>query len=376
MQAFVFLDERLSSYARQVVWLAIDTEKAANAAVIEKYPVPAWPSLFLIDPEKESILLRWTGSASVEQLARFLDQGKRAMAGGLTGTAAQLALADKLYADEKYAEAAPAYAAAIATAPKEWGDLPRASDAMLFSLQMAEQPQTCTQAAHNLLPRLKGTPSYGNAAASGLDCAIGLEKTVPSRAALIAHFEKVCREVLQQPNLATDDRSGLYQELISARDDAGDTTGKKALEADWVAMLELAAKNAPTPAARAAFDSHRLGAYLEIGEPQRAIPMLEQSEQDLPDEYNPPARLSVAYNAMKEYDKALAASDRALAKSYGPRRLVIFRTRSDIYKGKGDVAMAKKVLEQAIAEAKALPKAQRSDNVIAGLEKKLARLSS
>src|SRR5436190_922236 len=365
MRAFVFTDERLSSYARQVVWLAIDTEKAANAAVIEKYPVPAWPSLFVIDPQKESILLRWTGSASVEQLTQFLDQGKRVMAGGLTGTAAQLALADKLYADEKYAEAAPAYAAVIAAAPKDWSDLPRAADAMLFGLQMEDQNQTCAQSAHDLLPRLKGTPSYGNAAVSGLGCALGLEKTVPSRAALIALFEKASRETLQQPDLQADDRSGIYQVLIGAREDAGDTAGKKALEADWVAMLELAAKNAPTPEARAAFDSHRLGAYVEIGEPQRAVPMLEQSEKDLPNEYNPPARLAVAYNQMKEYDKALAASDRALAKAYGPRRLTIFRTRSDIYKGKGDIAMAKKTLEQAIAEAKAMPKAQVSERSIA-----------
>ena len=94
MKAFVFTDARLSSYARQVVWLAIDTEKAANAAVIEKYPVPAWPTLFVIDPQKESILLRWAGSASVEQLVQFLDQGKRALAGGLTGPAAQLAVAE------------------------------------------------------------------------------------------------------------------------------------------------------------------------------------------------------------------------------------------------------------------------------------------
>src|SRR6187401_1418250 len=194
MKAYVFPDARLSSYARQVVWLAIDTEKAANAAVIEKYPVPAWPTLFLIDPQKESILLRWTGSASVEQLTQFLDQGKRAMAGGLTGTAAQLAAADKLYADEKYAEAAPAYAAAIAAAPKDWSDLPRAADAMLVSLQQTDQAQTCAQAAHDLLPRLKGSPSYAGTAASGLGCSIQLEKTVPSRAALITLFEKASRE--------------------------------------------------------------------------------------------------------------------------------------------------------------------------------------
>src|SRR5436189_6409144 len=121
-------------------------------------------------------------------------------------------------------------------------------------------------------------------------------------------FEKASRETLQQPDLQADDRSGVYQVLIGSRGDAGDNAGKKALEADWVAMLELAAKNAPTPEARAAFDSHRLGAYVEIGEPQRAVPMLEQSEKDLPNEYNPPARLAVACHQTKESDQALPAT--------------------------------------------------------------------
>lgn len=375
MQAYVFPDARLASYARQVVWLAIDTEKVANAAVIEKYPVPAWPSLFLIDPRKESILLRWTGSASAEQLIQFLDQGKRAMAGGLTGLGAQLALADQRYGEEKYGEAAAAYSTAIAAAPRAWSDLPRAADAMLFSLQSSEQTLQCAQAAHELLPRLRGTPSYGNVAVTGLDCALATEKTVPARAALVAYFEKICREVLPDAKLATDDRSGIYQELISARDDVGDDQGKRALEADWVAMLESAAKSAPTPAARAAFDSHRLGAYLEVGEPQRAVAMLDASEKDFPSDYNPPARLAMAYKALKQYDKAMAASDRALARAYGPRRLTILRTRAAIFEAQGDKPGARNVIAQAIAEAKALPKPQRSERTVAELEKKLAALS-
>ncbi len=375
MQAFVFPDERLASYARQVVWLAVDTEKAASAAILEKYPVPAWPSLFLIDPQKESILLRWTGSASVEQLISFLDTGKRALAGGLTGQAAHLALADQLYGSESYAEAATAYAAAIAAAPADWSELPRATDALLFSLQSSDQPVACAQAAHDLLPRIKSSPSYGNVASSGLDCAVGLEKTVPARAALIEFFEKASRDALANAKLATDDRSGIYQELIAAREDAGDTAGKKALEADWVAMLEHAANTAPNPAARMAFDSHRLGAYLEIDQPQRAIPMLEASERDAPNDYNPPARLAMAYRALKSFDKALAASDRALAHAYGPRRIQILRTRAGILQDKGDKAAARAVLVQAIAEAKALPAAQRSNGAIADLEKKLAGLS-
>ena len=49
--------------------------------------------------------------------------------------------------------------------------------------------------------------------------------------------------------------------------------------------------------------------------------MLQASERDLPDDYNPPARLATAYKAMRRWDEALAASDRALAKAYGPRKL-------------------------------------------------------
>lgn len=371
MQGFVFPDKRLASSAPKAVWLSIDTEKASNATTVEKYPVAAWPSLFVIDPRSETILVRWTGSATVEQLQQLVAQGTQAYAAGKTG-AGSLAEADRLYAAQSWADAAKAYAAAIAAAPQDWSDLPRASDAMLFSLQSSEGYAQCAQSARELLPRLRGTPSFGNAAASGLDCALQLDKSTPARAAMIAAFEKDATAALANAALAADDRSGIYQELIAARDDAGDEAGKKKLEADWVALLEHAAETAPSPQARAAFDSHRLSAYLEVGEPQRAIPMLEQSAKDFPDDYNPPARMAMAYHALKQYDRALAASDQALAKAYGPRRLVILRTRATILEAKGDKPGAKKVVEQALAEAKALPKGQRSDGTIAALEKKLA----
>ena len=45
--------------------------------------------------------------------------------------------------------------------------------------------------------------------------------------------------------------------------------------------------------------------YLELGQPERALPMLQASERDLPDDYNPPARLAVAYKAMKRWDEAI-----------------------------------------------------------------------
>jgi hypothetical protein len=77
---------------------------------------------------------------------------------------------------------------------------------------------------------------------------------------------------------------------------------------------------------------------------------------------------------MKRWDDALAASDRALAKAYGPRKLGMFQVRSDIYLGRGDKTAAKRTLEDAVAYAEALPEGQRSASTITGLKKKLAAL--
>ncbi|HEY6050490.1 MAG TPA: tetratricopeptide repeat protein, partial [Thermoanaerobaculia bacterium] len=110
---------------------------------------------------------------------------------------------------------------------------------------------------------------------------------------------------------------------------------------------------------------------LALGRPEKAIPMLEQSERDFPNDYNPPARLASAYKAMKRWDEALAASDRALAKAYGPRKLLILQNRADILAGKGDAAGARATLAEAVALAESFPEGQRSERTIAALRKKL-----
>jgi tetratricopeptide (TPR) repeat protein len=102
--------------------------------------------------------------------------------------------------------------------------------------------------------------------------------------------------------------------------------------------------------------------------------MLEAAERDFPEDYNPPARLALAYRAMKKYDEALAASDRALARAYGPRKLVILSARADIYAKKGDIAAARKTYEDALAWADALPKEQISARQVASLKKQLESL--
>jgi tetratricopeptide (TPR) repeat protein len=99
--------------------------------------------------------------------------------------------------------------------------------------------------------------------------------------------------------------------------------------------------------------------------------MLEASERDLPGDYNPPARLAVAYLEMKKPDEALAASNRALPKVIGPRRIRVLQTRSEIFAAKGDAAASREALEQSLAYAESLPAGQRSEGTIKTLKKKL-----
>jgi tetratricopeptide (TPR) repeat protein len=128
----------------------------------------------------------------------------------------------------------------------------------------------------------------------------------------------------------------------------GRSDDARRLARDWSAFLDAQAAHAPNAASRAVFDAHRLQAYMAIGEPDRAVPMLSQSERDFPEDYNPPARLAVAYLAMKRHDEALDACRRALARAYGPRKLRLWSLKADILMARGDTAGARSALKEAV----------------------------
>ena len=55
--------------------------------------------------------------------------------------------------------------------------------------------------------------------------------------------------------------------VITAREDAKDSLGVREWTGRWADFLDRAAAKAPTPDARAVFDSHRLSASLDLGDP-------------------------------------------------------------------------------------------------------------
>ena len=382
MRANVFTDASLTRQAGRYVWLAMDTEKARNAALKKRLGIQAIPTYFIIDPADEHVALRWVGGATTTQLQKLLDEGGTAAAsarppGRASSPADQaLARADRFYGAGDYAAAATAYHEALAAAPAAWPRYARAVEALSFALSQTGQNEAIVTLARAAYPRLEGTVSVASLASSALDAALELPDSVANRATTVTEFERRCREVLADPKLvlAGDDRSGVYIALLDARKDAKDDAGARGVAGEWATMLEGEAARAKTPEGRAVYDSHRVSAYLELGQPERAIPMLEASERDLPGDYNPPARLAVAYRAMKRWPEALAASDRAFAKSYGPRQLGMYQARADIYLGLADTTGARRTLASAIAFADSLPPGQRSESTLATLRKRLEGL--
>lgn len=372
MQAFVFTDKRLERYAGQFVWLQVDIENSKNAEFLAKYPIPAIPTLMVIDPKKESVALRYMSGATVQQMEKLLADGRRAVSPEPASSAdGLLVAADKYAAAGLSAEAIKSYEQALAKAPKNWGRFGRAAESYITALSMHDDHDRCTTFAVNTYPQLRGTSSGANVAAAGLGCAA----EIASKDA-IATLEQATRESMNDPKipLSGDDRSGMFEALISARQALKDEAGQRKVTEEWSAFLDAEAAKAKTPEERSVYDSHRLGAYLELGTPEKALPMLQQSEKDFPNDYNAPSRLAAAYKALKKYDEALAASDRALAHVYGPRKINVLRNRADIYLAKGDKENARKTLQEAIDYANALPKAQRSEGSIAVLKKKLGAI--
>ena len=371
VRATVLEDPALAQHAGRFVWLSIDAENPANAAIVEKLGVESYPTFYVLDGSTGAVVLRWAGSLTRGEFERLLDDGERAVAvGGDNPADTALALADRLNAEGKRTEAAAAYAEAIAAAPAGWPARPRAVAARMTALQKTGDLEGCAALARAETPTMPRGPGFATVAASGLACADAAPEGTPWRAKALAALEPFVEESLGIENSLVDDRSSAYAMLVELRDARGDAAGAKAMATRWMQFLEGQAATAPGVEARAALDGHRVAAALAIGDPARAIPALEASEKDLPGDYNPPARLTILYREAGRYDDALAASDRALGKAYGARKLRIFEARADTFAKKGNAAAAKATLEEAVRYAGTLPDAQRPAAYVEQLRRK------
>jgi tetratricopeptide (TPR) repeat protein len=377
MRAYVWTDKALTRHAGRFVWLSLDMEKAQNAAARKQIGISAFPTLYVVDPSDGHVAIRWLGGASVAQLERLFDDGELAVSGGAKGPALEaLVAADRAYGAEKFADACNSYRAALAAAPEPWPARSRCVESLLFAYSQADSNEASLALADAEWDRARGSMTSAIVAGSALDAAVALPDSLPQRAAWLTRYEAACHEVLADATLPLvgDDRSGIYFSLESAREAVGDSLGQRKLEEEHLAMLEGEASRAKSAEQRAVYDSHRLTLYIALGRPDAAVAMLQQSQRDFPNDYNPSQRLATAYKAMKLWPEALSASDKALALAYGPRQFLVLNTRADIQLGMGDKTAAIATLSDAVVRAQKMPEGQRSENTIKALQKRLTAL--
>ena len=379
MRAYTWTDKALTRHAGRFVWLSLDMEKPQNAAARKAIGIRAFPTLYVVDPSDGHVAIRWLGGASVVQLERLFDDGELAVKGGAKGPALEaLVAADRAYGAEQFADACNGYRTALAAATPDWPARSRVIESLMFAYSQSDSGEATLRLADSEWAAARGTATAAIVAGSALDAAVGLADTHPQRAEWLARYEAACREVLADTTLPLvgDDRSGLYFSIESAREAAGDSVGQRAMEEQHIAMLEAEAARATSAEQRAVYDSHRVSLYIGLGRPADGVAMLQQSERDFPNDYNPPQRLATIYKAMKLWDDALAASDRALPRAYGPRQFLVLNTRADIQLGKGDKTAAIATLTDALDRAQKMPEGQRSESTIRALQKRLAGLGA
>ena len=334
MRAFVFSDRSLARHAGQFVWLAVDIDNLANSAFLTKFPVSGTPTLMVIDPKTETAVLRYLGSASVLQLEQLFRDGAGAVRGKTLSEGVE-------------------------------------AEALIDALRHSRDYERCASRATELYPRLAGTASGATVAARGLTCALRLgdaNKTAALAQDVRAEAENPKNELID------GDRAALYFGLISERQKAHDEAGARSLSEQLAAFLEQRATAAQTPQQRAAYDFYRVRVYRDLSQPEKAVPMLEQTERDFPSDYVPPLWLSRVYQSLRKYEEALAASDRALTLVTGAAKTMVLDLRADVYLAKGDKTTAAQTLSQAIAFSESLPPGQRDQATIDMLKKKLEKM--
>ena len=354
MKEFVLPAPEMQALANTFVWLSIDSEKAENADFLERFPTTSIPTLWVIDPVSERPLLKWVGAATAPELATLLDDASRARTETTLGDAATAALhGDRAAAAGKSDEAVTAYREALAKGPLVWARRPRVIEALSLKLLDVERYAECVELAATEMPRLPmGTP-VANLAMNGLSAAASL----PAGSPALQHVPLLLREATRivedkSESMLIDDRSGIFKALVAALADR--PAEAKRLARSWAKLLEGAAAMARSPESRAVWDPHRLEAYIALGEVESAVTMLEQSERDFPDDYNPPFRLGRAYFELHRYEPALLEVTRALQRANGPRKLRILMLKADILESMKDRPGARRAIGEAVAFANQL----------------------
>src|SRR5262249_6587089 len=239
---------------------------------------------------------------------------------------AALKQGDSLLAKEPE-QAVKAYQEALRLASPDWERRELAEASLVTALQDSRQFQQCAEAAVEQAMGMKMNAMFGRTVVAGMWC-LDSADSAPWSKAIAAKLEPLAKEALSLPVTVRDHRDELYRTLMYlslSRDD-------KAAAARWGDrwLDELDAIRPANDEERSAADIARVENIETYGDPKRILPALIASERAMPSSWNASLRLAQMENAAKEYDLAIAACNRGLARAPGPAgRSWLLRTKAD-----------------------------------------------
>lgn len=373
MESTVLVDPGLAPMADRFVWLRADTDNEENAALLSKFPVETWPTIFVVAPEDESLQARHLGAATVNQLRELLVHAETAYQDGTSGALdpksplALLREGDRAVVDNHLGHAARAYSAALAAAPADWPRRPELLVSLINALYRHGDLVQCMSLGLEEMDSTGRTASAANFAYYASECARYADD---ERRAQKTHrlAEKRLEALLadQDAPLSVDDRSDAMRILRWVRDALGDDKGARAIAERQRALLDKAVAKAPSPFFAETYQWSRVEVSLYLGRGMELLPELEKTMAERPDDYNPPYRLAWLHFFYGEYEQALEMGEAALALAYGLRKPNIQLMIANIHRGLGNVDGERAALKAALAMYTALPDGQRNPAMVRG----------
>jgi thioredoxin-like negative regulator of GroEL len=379
MKGYVLNDPSLHALAERVIFVAIDTDRPENAAFLDQYTVSVWPTFYVMDPAGGKVIGHWPGAASVREIKGFIEESVELLERTRRGTLPagdplrELMEAKEAHATGSYKRAAQAYERAVAKMP---AGAKRRSEALLGWIQALYRGanfSACARTGTAHMTEMEGAVAPADYASVLLTCASRLppgEVEQQARRAAVLRLQAITRE--PHAEASADDRADALRILAEGLLDVGDVRGASAARRARIAVLDQASANAPSPEAASAYDYALAMAYLAVDRQADAIRMLEQRERELPELYEPPARLAEVLAKLGRTEQALAAINRSIGRAYGPRRLRYLRFRADLLRKLGDHAGEVATLREEVAGHEALAKGQANRDRLHEAKRRLA----
>jgi tetratricopeptide (TPR) repeat protein len=361
MKNYVLVDPSLKPLAGRVIFASIDTDKPSNAAFVERYKMSFWPTFFVINPNDGDVVAYFPGAGSAREMKTFLEDALHVMDASAKpdDPLSILARASSARASGDAKKALALYDELLTKTDAKWSRRSEALAGKLNALASTGDPDGCARFGTAHIDEITGAAAPADFASLMLTCAGKLAKSITQDAARKKAMERIESLVASPPPESTvDDRADVLAMLASAKSEAGDVAGARAAHEKRLVMMEKAAKEAKTPEIAATYDYARAISYLALGRAEDAMRMLEAREREMPKSYDPPARLTNVLLRMGKLDAALAANGRAVALSYGPRRLSYLRVRADIQGRLGDKPGQIATLREEVAGYEALAPGQ------------------